>query len=170
MNLFRFSQFLNRWAFAGCGRVNRSLEIHIRNFIFLLDEYLPLPEDPCRPSPCGQFSSCRVRGNRPICSCLPNYMGQPPNCKPECVISAECPSDKACVNQRCVDPCPGTCGHNARCRVTNHSPICTCMQGYTGDPFHQCQPERSRFLNAANCFHPPKGFVNSFWSCRDTKN
>lgn len=108
--------------------------------------YLPIPKDPCRPSPCGLFSNCRVQAGRPVCSCLPDYMGQPPNCKPECVISAECSSDKACINQRCQDPCPGTCGHNARCRVTNHSPICTCTQGYTGDPFHQCIPERSRFI------------------------
>lgn len=109
-----------------------------------IDMYLPLPKDPCRPSPCGLFSTCHVAGERPVCACLPDYMGAPPNCKPECRTSAECPSDRACINQRCRDPCPGTCGYNARCRCTNHSPICSCYDGYTGDPFHQCVPERSR--------------------------
>lgn len=67
----------------------------------------------------------------------------PPNCRPECSVSSECSQDKACVNQKCIDPCPGTCGSNARCNVLNHSPICSCPSGYTGDPFVQCIVERS---------------------------
>lgn len=109
----------------------------------IVDMYLPLPKDPCRPSPCGLFSTCHVVGSRPVCACLPDYLGNPPNCKPECLTSAECTSDRACINQRCRDPCPGTCGYNARCRTTNHSPICSCYDGYTGDPFHQCVAEQS---------------------------
>lgn len=64
----------------------------------------------------------------------------PPNCRPECVISSECPLNQACVNQKCVDPCPGTCGLNTRCQVINHNPICVCKDGYTGDPFTRCIP------------------------------
>lgn len=105
--------------------------------------YLPIPKDPCRPSPCGTFSTCRTAGEHAVCACIPNYIGSPPNCKPECVISSECASNQACINQRCADPCPGTCGYNARCRVTNHSPICSCTDGFTGDPFHECLPKRS---------------------------
>lgn len=67
----------------------------------------------------------------------------PPNCRPECVISAECAQDKACLNNKCVDPCPGTCGQNARCQVLNHNPICSCSPGFTGDPFLQCVVEKS---------------------------
>lgn len=110
-------------------------------YLFGLDQYLPVPKDLCRPSPCGPFSICRVRNDRSVCTCLPDYIGQPPNCKPECVISSECPANTACINQRCRDPCPGTCGQNSKCLVTNHSPICSCMQGYTGDPFQQCVPQ-----------------------------
>ena len=73
-----------------------------------------------------------------VCSCLPNYIGSPPGCRPECVVSSECPQNRACVNQKCVDPCPGTCGVNARCEVINHSPICSCQAGFTGDPFTRC--------------------------------
>lgn len=62
------------------------------------------------------------------------------------MISSECSRDKTCVNQRCVDPCPGTCGVNARCRVVNHNPICSCNSGYFGDPFSQCRPEESKHV------------------------
>ena len=74
-----------------------------------------------------------------MCSCLPNYIGSPPGCRPECVVSSECSFDKACINQKCVNPCmAGTCGSNAICRVNNHSPICTCNNGFTGNPFTIC--------------------------------
>lgn len=96
-------------------------------------------KNPCVPSPCGPNSQCRELNNQAICSCLPGYIGAPPGCRPECVVSAECELTKACVNQKCIDPCPGTCGFNARCNVVNHSPICSCKPGFTGDPFIQCR-------------------------------
>lgn len=98
------------------------------------------PGDPCVPSPCGPNSQCRNVNGQGVCSCLPNYIGSPPGCRPECVVSSECPQNRACVNQKCVDPCPGTCGLNARCEVINHSPICSCQVGFTGDPFTRCNP------------------------------
>lgn len=73
-----------------------------------------------------------------VCSCLPEYTGSPPNCRPECTVSSECAHNKACLNRKCVDPCPGTCGLNAKCDVINHSPICSCQSGHTGDPFTRC--------------------------------
>ena len=100
--------------------------------------------DPCKPSPCGPFSQCRVVNGHAVCSCQANYVGTPPSCKPECVVSTECPQDKACVNQKCVDPCPGTCGISARCQVVNHNPICSCNPGFTGDPFTRCLKEESK--------------------------
>lgn len=96
--------------------------------------------NPCQPSPCGPNSQCRESNGVPICSCLPEYVGSPPACRPECVVSSECASDKACVNQKCRDPCPNVCGTNADCRVNNHSPICSCRNGYTGNPFTRCNP------------------------------
>lgn len=97
-----------------------------------------LTKDPCAPSPCGPNSQCRNINNHAVCSCLQGYEGTPPSCKPECLVSAECPSHKACVNQKCIDPCPGSCGVNSRCEVRNHSPICSCLEGQTGDPFQSC--------------------------------
>lgn len=99
-------------------------------------------ENPCSPSPCGPNSQCRNFNGQGVCSCLIGFIGTPPQCRPECVVSSECSYDKACVNQKCIDPCPGICGQNAQCRVNNHSPICTCMNGYSGDPFSQCSKIR----------------------------
>lgn len=100
----------------------------------------PVTERPpsCQPSPCGPNSECQMISGIPACSCRPNYIGVPPSCRPECVISAECTSQLACIKQRCRDPCPGSCGYNARCHVLNHVPVCTCNEGFTGDPFTQC--------------------------------
>lgn len=96
--------------------------------------------NPCQPSPCGPNSQCREINGQAVCSCLPNYIGSPPGCRPECVVSSECPLNKACINQKCLDPCISTCGINSRCHVVNHSPICTCQTSYTGDPFTRCYP------------------------------
>lgn len=43
--------------------------------------------------------------------CKSTYEG----CRPECVLSSDCPSDKACIRNKCKDPCPGVCGLNAEC-------------------------------------------------------
>ncbi|XP_046389831.1 neurogenic locus notch homolog protein 1-like [Ischnura elegans] len=102
-------------------------------------EEVPVIVDPCNPSPCGPNAQCRKVNEQAVCSCLPNYVRSPPGCRPECVVSSECPLNRACVNQKCVDPCPGTCGQNAICKVVNHVPICACPEGQTGDPFYRCQ-------------------------------
>ena len=108
------------------------------------------PAHPCQPSPCGPNSQCREVNEQAVCSCLPNYVGSPPGCRPECVVSSECPLTQACLNQKCVDPCPGTCGVSARCEVINHSPICSCEQGYTGDPFTRCYPIPRKCVTSFN--------------------
>lgn len=104
------------------------------------------PVDPCRPSPCGANSDCLVSHGNAVCSCRPSFIGSPPNCRPECVVSSECGQTLACVNMKCVDPCPGTCGYNARCQVINHNPICSCNAGYNGDPFVRCNLEQSKSM------------------------
>ncbi|XP_046391541.1 neurogenic locus notch homolog protein 1-like [Ischnura elegans] len=98
------------------------------------------PLTPCTPSPCGPNSVCKEVNEQAVCSCLPEYIGSPPGCRPECVVSSECPQNRACVNRKCVDPCPGACGQFTRCKVINHSPICSCRKGHTGDPFSRCYP------------------------------
>lgn len=73
-------------------------------------------------------------------------LGAPPSCRPECVIHQDCPSNRACVNQRCSDPCIGVCGFNALCHAQNHRPVCTCFQGYEGDPYGGCNQKPSKWL------------------------
>lgn len=94
--------------------------------------------NPCVPSPCGPNSNCQERGEAAVCSCILNYTGRPPNCRPECTTNSECSRTYACVNQRCVDPCIGSCGSLATCVVNNHQPVCRCPDQYTGDPFSAC--------------------------------
>lgn len=94
--------------------------------------------NPCIPSPCGSNSQCKVVGTQPACSCLANFIGRPPNCRPECTINEECPGNLACQNEKCKDPCPGACGSFSTCTVIKHRPICHCIEGYTGDPFNGC--------------------------------
>lgn len=116
------------------------------------------PTDPCHPTPCGPNSHCRSNNGAAICTCVHNTIGQPPSCRHECVVSAECPLDRACLNYKCIDPCPGTCGQNARCQVINHNPICSCNTGFTGDPFTRCfEPAREEPQNVNPCIPSPCG-------------
>lgn len=106
--------------------------------LFLTVIVSTLPPTPCAGSPCGPNAVCRDTNGKADCSCLPGYKGIPPNCRPECLKSTECPPYLSCVNEKCVDPCKGLCGINANCIVKNHNPICSCLPQYTGDPFTRC--------------------------------
>jgi hypothetical protein len=106
----------------------------------------PIVINPCSPSPCGPYSTCKPRNDHAVCACIQNYIGAPPACRPECNSNSECMPNKACINQRCKDPCPGTCGQNAECRVVNHNLICSCPPGQTGDPFLKCIYDISKIL------------------------
>lgn len=90
------------------------------------------------PSPCGPNSQCRESNDSPVCSCLSGMKGFAPNCRPECTGNSECPNYFSCINQRCQDPCPGSCGENAECKILNHNVVCTCFYGYEGDPTYGC--------------------------------
>lgn len=106
---------------------------------FIEKKVIPVIVTPCVPSPCGSNAICKEQNNAGACTCIPGYTGNPyEGCRPECVLNSDCPSNKACVRNKCVDPCPGTCGTNAECQVINHLPSCSCRIGYTGDPFVIC--------------------------------
>jgi hypothetical protein len=113
-------------------------------------------EDPCLPSPCGRFSECTDNQGTARCACLQGYFGTPPNCRPECLLSSDCPPQLACIGQKCSDPCVGICGSNALCKVVNHRAICSCPPEYTGDPFVSCNKQAGRIHMTANKL----GFAN----------
>lgn len=114
---------------------------------------LDVPQDPivvekpkpCIPSPCGPNSICRDVHGQEACSCSSGMIGTPPNCRPECTHSNECPLSLACVNYHCKNPCENACGNNAECKVINHQATCYCKSLYTGDPFSECKPIPSTF-------------------------
>lgn len=116
----------------------------------ILEEEPVEVKNPCNPSPCGPNSQCREINGQPSCSCLPEFVGVPPNCKPECISNSECPNNLACISQKCKDPCPGICGQNAECRVISHTPNCVCLPGYVGNPFAICSQQGSFYIRTTN--------------------
>lgn len=99
------------------------------------DDY---PKDPCTQSSCGPNSKCENYNGYAKCSCLPNYFGRVPNCRPQCIMNSECSFNTACLNNKCTDPCIGTCGIRSECTVVNHYPICSCPSHLKGDPLVRC--------------------------------
>lgn len=55
------------------------------------------------------------------------------------MISSDCPGDKACIGNKCVNPCTqNVCGIKATCKAINHSPLCSCPPPLIGNPFDEC--------------------------------
>lgn len=78
---------------------------------------------------------------RDQCVCLSDYQGDPYiGCRPECVMNTDCQRDKACIRNKCIDPCTNICGLNAQCTVINHIPTCSCLDGMIGNAFVSCAP------------------------------
>ena len=114
-------------------------------FELILTSATPVPPTKatlCSPNTCGVNAQCLEENGKASCKCLAGFpVGDPyVSCRQDCVTNSHCSLDKACINERCVDPCPGACGTDAECRVPNHVPICTCPQGYTGSPYRRCYP------------------------------
>lgn len=125
--------------------LNNLMTYHAVNNLMLLVwifDTAPVESHPCSPSPCGPNSQCREINVQSVCSCLVGFVGSPPTCRPECIVDSDCNLNEACSNQKCRNPCIGTCGVGANCKVFNHKPICTCRPGLTGDPFTRCHEIR----------------------------
>ena len=70
---------------------------------------------------------------------MPGFTGQPPLCRPQCLRNEDCGKDQACISDKCQNPCNGACGIEAKCRVINHVPRCTCPDNFNaGDPYEEC--------------------------------
>lgn len=109
-----------------------------KNVIFSVYPVYEEPVNPCHPSPCGPNSICKPHNYDAVCSCLPNYIGRAPNCRPECTMDSDCPTSLACICDRCQNPCDGTCAANAHCTVLYHRAHCVCNEDYIGDPYSGC--------------------------------
>ncbi|XP_019877759.1 slit homolog 1 protein isoform X2 [Aethina tumida] len=102
-------------------------------------------QDLCEPNPCGANAKCqpgfdRTNKERPVCTCLPGYTGDPlRGCvRGECTDDSGCADSQACIDYRCQNPCVGQCGVNANCNPRRHIAVCTCPPGYNGDALIQC--------------------------------
>ncbi|KAK4014726.1 neurogenic locus notch homolog protein 1 [Daphnia magna] len=105
-------------------------------------------DDPCANFNCGSNANCLLRSFRAVCACRAGYEGDPyTGCRrSECVENNECPTDKVCHNNRCINPCSTSCGVDSECTVRNHVTVCQCPKGFTGDPFVSCNPSSSSNL------------------------
>lgn len=96
---------------------------------------------------------------------MPDYFGSPPYCRPECTSNSECPSNQACINQKCKDPCINACGINAQCKTISHSPMCFCENGFTGDPFSNCYQHQNIYPEKTSPCEPSPCGPNA--ECRE---
>jgi len=115
------------------------------------------PADLCRPDPCGPNAYCepgfdkRTGEERPVCLCNEGYRG---NGVTGCTLGEcqnlqhhQCPDNRACYDNTCIDPCGPTfcgggpcCAANANCRGVDHKAECSCPSGYEGDARFDCRP------------------------------
>lgn len=116
----------------------------------------PKTRDPCSVTDCGPYSICRSNGNIASCSCLPLYFGSPPRCRPECIENHDCQLNRACVENKCQDPClRSPCGINAICTVRHHIATCACPPGLVGDASTRCVREEKPIVNPCpSACHP----------------
>lgn len=81
----------------------------------------------CRVTECGSNAQCTASNHRAVCTCPDQYKGNPyVGCtyswvEPahECTQNDDCPFDRTCNNNKCVNPCKelSPCGRGAFCFV-----------------------------------------------------
>ena len=73
---------------------------------------------------------------------------EPPPIATGCASNNDCPDYTACENRKCINPCAerDPCARNAYCKVIRHKPVCTCPDGYIGDPTTSCELRKYIYL------------------------
>src|SRR5207249_5894442 len=103
-------------------------------------------------SPCARDAICTVTRHVAQCDCPrgTSLISSQIACEKidvnvgGCQTDADCPSQLACINSQCQNPCSvlKPCGSNAECRVLDYVPwramICLCPTGYAGDANRGC--------------------------------
>lgn len=111
--------------------------------------------DPCLSSryTCEVNKRCQVRNHKPMCVCkygfVVNEIGEL-TCAPDtltCSRDFDCPSNAACVNGKCQNPCnvrnKRPCPADKTCDVLDHRPVCICTKN--------CNPSLSICLRDSGC-------------------
>merc|ERR1712241_486432 len=114
-------------------------------------------KDLCVPNPCGSGARCqpgndRSGADRHVCTCPTGFRGDPlSGCtRGECENDSDCSPPQACFHFKCKDSCQDACGIEAQCKPVNHGAICSCPNGYVGDPLTACRRTRSQSSNRQN--------------------
>ncbi|MPC50470.1 hypothetical protein E2C01_044299 [Portunus trituberculatus] len=93
-------------------------------------------------NPCAPHAECHAAAHKAVCLCPSGYDGNPlKECKiAGCTTNSDCPSDRMCLNGRCLDQCiyNNKCAPEAQCRSINHQTECRCPAGLSGDPTIAC--------------------------------
>ncbi len=93
-------------------------------------------------SSCGTDAVCYGIQHRAVCECPPGLTGNPQVAcvQTACKSDSDCPSDRACINKKCVNPCAQSkdCVESAVCVPYNHKTDCSCPPGFTGDVATGC--------------------------------
>ena len=124
--------------------------ILVCHLLCIIKQTLDGSEDPKDPNDCSAHCGSNTIRTKPTvnatctCECKPAYVGNPYlGCRPGCLLNSDCPFEQACLSNQCKDPCPGVCGHNSLCIVTNQRPSCLCKKGHGGNPYEGCSPTTS---------------------------
>lgn len=112
-------------------------------------------------SMCGYKSICRMINKQAVCGCPMGHTGDPSvRCEPlendptsanssnnGCQRHTDCDAKDICLKSVCVDPCADkfqlshngqVCGKMAKCLVVEHTPLCGCLDGFSGNPYLEC--------------------------------
>lgn len=107
-----------------------------KKYALIIKKILPLFLSLCLSN---NFFCCKY-----FCSCGKFSNDFAPLAKVGCESDSECPSQLACINAQCKNPCEEgrPCGINAECRVLDTLPVrtmlCECLPGYRGNAAVQC--------------------------------
>ena len=84
-----------------------------------------------------------------------------------CESNQECPDYNACQNRKCINPCAedDPCAPSANCKVIGHQPVCTCPDGYIGDPRTECKLRKHDQNFIYLSFHDKKIFSVHSTNC-----
>ena len=87
----------------------------------------------------SKYRECIIK----ICMIIILLVGLPtePTLDVGCESNADCPDYTACENRQCINPCAirDPCAPSAICKVVRHEPVCTCPDGYIGNPQTSCE-------------------------------
>ena len=98
-----------------------------------------IASDLCRSESCHSSAQCDTVAGKALCTCPVDTVGDPytSGCRTNGTCpngNKDCPSEAACSNGRCINPCDGYCGPNTECRCTNHIPVCSCPPNFAPNP------------------------------------